>query len=227
MEERLRGRGLDEVPIHVVHNWADGAALQSRPFVRDGRLKVFYSGNMGLAHDFESVVSVIQDLDDGFLFRFSGAGPQRAAVAGGLHNVAFCEFRGYHGRDALEAAFAENDVGLVTQRAETVGTLVPSKVYGILAAGRGVLYVGPAHSTVARIIAEHGVGWQVANGDTVGLKRLLWQLRLNSQMVEETGKRARIVFEREFDKMGQVEKILRIIDGETVGADCSAPDASG
>ena len=62
------------------------------------------------------------------------------------------------------------------------------------------------------------------NGDTAGLKRLLWQLRLNPQMVEETGRRARVVFEREFDKKGQVEKILRIIGG---GANGSAPDVVG
>ena len=224
MEERLRRRGLGAVPIHVVHNWADGATLQPRAFCRDGRLKVFYSGNMGLAHDFATVLPVLQDLDAGFLFRFSGGGPQRAEVEGAVAGLGFCEFRGYHGRNDLAEAFGENDVGLVTQRAETIGTVVPSKVYGILAAGRGVLFVGPRESTVGRIIAEYGGGWQVPNGDTAGLKRLLWQLRLNPQMVEETGRRARVVFEREFDKKGQVEKILRIIGG---GANGSAPDVVG
>lgn len=216
MAERLRRRGLGQVPIHVVHNWADGATLRARPFVRDGRLKVFYSGNMGLAHDFETVVSVLAELDATFHFRFSGAGPRRADVERDLRGVGYCEFRGYYTREELEGAFSESDVGLVTQRAETIGTVVPSKVYGILAAGRGVVYVGPRESTVGRIISEHGVGWQVANGDTAGLKRLLWQLRLNPQMVEETGHRAREVFEREFDKKGQVEKILRIISGGAV-----------
>ena len=223
MEARLRRRGLGAVPIHVVHNWADGTTLQPRAFCRDGRLKVFYSGNMGLAHDFATVLPVLRDLDAGFLFRFSGGGPRRAEVEGAVVGLEFCEFRGYHGRNDLAEAFGENDVGLVTQRAETMGTVVPSKVYGILAAGRGVLYVGPRESTVGRVIAEYGVGWQVANGDTAGLKRLLWQLRLNPQIVEETGRRARVVFEREFDKKGQVEKILRIIGG---GADGSPPDVA-
>jgi glycosyltransferase involved in cell wall biosynthesis len=198
----------------VIHNWADGDAIKPFPFARDGRLKVFYSGNMGLAHDFETVIPALIELDSGFRFRFSGGGPQRNAVSKALASFDHCEFEGYHERSDLGEVFGANDVGLVTQRAETVGTLVPSKFYGILAAGRGVLYVGPRDSTIGAAISEYGIGWQVANGDVDGLKRLLWQLRLEPEMVEETGRRARVVFERNFSKVGQVNKILRILQGE-------------
>lgn len=211
MEERLRRRGLGDVPIHVVHNWADGGAIRALPFLRDGLLKVFYSGNMGLAHDFETVIGALGLLGEGFLFRFSGGGPRRVWLESALAGLGFCEFRGYWGRGELEAAFGASDVGLVTQRAETIGTVVPSKVYGILAAGRGVIYVGPGESTVGRMIAEFGVGWQVRNGDGAGLALLLRELLARPEMVEETGRRARAVFEREFEKRGQVEKILGII----------------
>ncbi len=214
MAERLERRVHGTTPIYVVHNWADGETLRPRPFVRDRRLKVFYSGNLGLAHDFETVTPAIRALNEGFLFRFSGGGPQKAAVARELAGLPWCEFQGYHRREELGAAFGENDIGLVTQRAATVGTLVPSKVYGVMAAGRGVLYVGPAGSTVGQILAEHGVGWRVDNGDVGGLRQLLERLRANPDEVEATGQRARAVFEREFDKPGQVAKIWRILRGE-------------
>lgn len=213
MAERLRRRNIGNVPIHVVHNWADGEAIRQRPFDRDGRLKVFYSGNMGRAHEFETLVAAVRDLDSGFCFRFSGGGPGRQSVNEALGDLEFCEFRGYYEREVLDDVFGGNDVGLVTQRAETIGTLVPSKVYGILAAGRGVLFIGPRESTVGRIILEFGVGWQVSNGDVDGLKRLLWQLRLRPETVEQTGHRARRVFEREFEKKAQVARILQIING--------------
>ena len=213
MEERLRRRGLAHTPIFVVHNWADGETMRPREFARDGVLKIFYSGNMGLAHDFETVVPVARALGDGFLFRFSGAGPRRAEVESALGDLAWCRFQGYHRREELEAAFGENDIGLVTQQAATVGTVVPSKAYGVMAAGRGVLYVGPARSTVGRMIGEHGVGWQVENGDMAGLRSLLERLRARPDEVEETGRRARAVFEREFERRGQVEKIWGILAG--------------
>ncbi len=217
MEERLRRRSIGCVPIYVVQNWADGAMIMPQEFRRDGLLKVFYSGNMGLGHDFGTVVDAVNGLDGRFFFSFSGGGVQWNSVAFRLRNTGLCEFRGYHERHALNAIFGVHDVGLVTQRAETVGTIVPSKVYGILAAGRGVLYIGPPDSTVGRVISEYGVGWQVSNGDVVGLRELLFKLQANPEMVETVGRRAREVFLLHFDRIPQVEKILSIVYGNVRG----------
>jgi glycosyltransferase involved in cell wall biosynthesis len=114
----------------------------------------------------------------------------------GFANV---EFAGYAPREELGAALGACDVGLVTQKAETVGTVVPSKAYGIWAAGRWVVFVGPRAGTIGRVIAEHGIGWQVDNGDARGLAGLLSWLQENPAEVEAVGRRAREVFEREFD----------------------------
>lgn len=212
MQERLQRRGIGSTPVFIVHNWADGTAIPACPFTQDGRLKVFYSGNMGLAHDFETVVPAIRELgaSDGFLFRFSGGGPRRAEVEGACASLPACEFAGYHAREGLAEAFAANDIGLVTQRADTSGTVVPSKVYGILAAGRGVLYVGPRQSTIGQLLEQHGVGWRIDNGDSAGLRDMLRYLQANRNLVEETGHRARKVFEQHFDRAGQVEKVLAV-----------------
>lgn len=218
MERRLRQRGIRATPITVVHNWADGEAICAQPFPGDGRLKVFYSGNMGLAHDFDTVLPVLEACGPDVLFRMSGGGPRRADLERACAGLPHCSFSGYHSRQDLERAFGENDVGLVTQRAETVGTVVPSKVYGILAAGRAVIYVGPSDSTVGQMIDEFQVGWRVPNGDSAGLAALLRRLHCDRNLVEVTGRRARAVFETHFEKTGQVEKILAFCG---VSTDCS------
>ena len=220
MEKRLRNRGICTTPVHVVHNWADGASIRPQSFAVDGALRIFYSGNMGLAHDFDTLLPVLRELgaDPGYAFRFSGGGPRREEVVRACAGLASCTFSGYHARESLEAAFGENDLGLVTQRAETVGTLVPSKVYGILAAGRAVIYVGPSDSTVGRLIDEFQVGWRISNGDSAGLAALLRRLRGDRRLVEETGRRARAVFEAHFEKAGQVAKILAVCG---ISTDCS------
>lgn len=215
MERRIRQRGIRATPITVVHNWADGAAIRPRPFVLDRTLKVFYSGNMGLAHDFDTVIPAVASLGSGIVFRFSGGGPRRADLERGCAGLPHCSFSGYHSRQDLDRAFGENDVGLVTQRAETVGTVVPSKVYGILAAGRAVIYVGPPDSTVGQMIDEFQVGWRVSNWDSEGLASLLRRLHGDRNLVEVTGRRARAVFEAHFEKTGQVEKILAVFGVST------------
>lgn len=223
MAERLIRRGVPAEKIVVAPNWADGAEIRPRPFVKDGRLKVLYSGNLGLAHDVETFRGAAEGLarrrrwfQNSFLFRFAGGGPQRKDLVQWAQEEGFAnvEFSGYAPRAALGDSLGACDVGLVTQKAETVGTVVPSKAYGIWAAGRGVLYVGPREGTIGRVIAEHGVGWQVDHGDARGLAGLLCWLAESPEVVEETGRRARTVFEREFDLPVGVRRVWRALGVE-------------
>ena len=58
-----------------------------------------------------------------------------------IRNVSFGP---YVPRDKLGASLAEGHIGLVTQNPATLGAVVPSKTYGLMAAGRPVLFIGPA-----------------------------------------------------------------------------------
>ena len=88
----------------------------------------------------------------------------RSSVAAeGIRNA---EFRSYARRSELSRSLAEGHVGLVTQIPETKGAVVPSKSYGIMAAGRPVLYVGPQGATPASLIERHECGWRIEPGDT-------------------------------------------------------------
>jgi colanic acid biosynthesis glycosyl transferase WcaI len=88
---------------------------------------------------------------------------------------------------------------------------VPSKTYGIMAAGRPVLYIGPLGATPARILERHGSGWRVEPGDTAGLVCLLQRLQLDRRLVLEAGARARRAFEKYYDKPIGVARILSIL----------------
>jgi hypothetical protein len=82
---------------------------------------------------------------------------------------------------------------------ETQGSIVPSKIYGIMAAGRPLLYIGPDGSTPARHIQDFGCGWRIRPGDVDGLVQLLHHLNLNRDLLVEAGARGRAAFERNFD----------------------------
>src|ERR1019366_2243801 len=59
---------------------------------------------------------------------------------------------------------------------KTLGSVVPSKTYGLMAAGRPILFIGPRHATPARIIAGFHCGWQVDPGDSEDVVALLERL---------------------------------------------------
>ena len=221
MAERLVRRGVPASRITVCHNWADGRTLRPRPLVRDGKLKVLYSGNFGLAHDFETVVEALAALgsDPGFSFLFSGGGPRAAELKKICEERGYssCRFQDFQPREALDKLLGWCDAGLVTQKDGTQGTVVPSKTYGLMAAGRAIVYVGPADATPAIVLAEHAAGWRVGNGDSQGLVALLRRLRDHPADYEQAGRRARAAFDREYDRPVGVRRVMAAIGLEPTG----------
>jgi glycosyltransferase involved in cell wall biosynthesis len=89
--------------------------------------------------------------------------------------------------------------------------MVPSKFYGIAAAGRPTLFVGDPDGEIPRILSRHGIGVTVMPGDTEGLVAALLDMKLNPEKRLAMGARARKVFEADYDKpvaMARWESVL-------------------
>lgn len=214
MKARLIARDIPEHKIHVAENWADGREITPLPFP-EGPLAVHYSGNFGLTHDFETIAGVIQRFanDPRFQFVFAGGGARRKSMEALCRErgIANALFRPYVSRAELSASLAEGHLGLVTQLPETCGSIVPSKTYGIIAAGRPVLYIGPREATPARMIERYRCGWQVDPGDTAALASLLETLSSQPHLVHEAGARSRQAFEQYHDRPMSAARIVRIL----------------
>jgi putative colanic acid biosynthesis glycosyltransferase WcaI len=214
MKARLVARGIPEHKVFVVENWADGREIVPAPF-EEGPLVVHYSGTFGLAHEQHTIAEAMRQLrsDNRFRFVFAGGGARRVRLeefcwAEGIRNS---EFRSYASRSELGRSLAEGHVGLVTQIPETAGAIVPSKTYGIMAAGRPMLYVGPQGATPARVLERHGCGWRIEPGDVAGMVQLLKRLEQDRDLVREAGARARRAFEKYYDRPMGVMRILSIL----------------
>ena len=101
------------------------------------------------------------------LFLIIGGGPGERAVREeasrlGLRNMRFLPSQP---AESLSESLGAGDLHLVTMREGTSGLVVPSKFYGVLAAARPCLFVGPADSEVALTIQGGGLGEVVAPGD--------------------------------------------------------------
>lgn len=215
MRRRLINRGIPADKIHVSENWADGEAIQPLPFPDNGKLNILYSGNLGLGHDVETISAAMLELrgDPGFHFTFAGGGARRADLEAHCetNKITNVSYRPYCAKEKLGESLAQGDLGLVTQNPSCTGSMVPSKVYGILAAGRPLLYIGPRDSTAANLINRFDCGWQIDCGDSRGLSDLLRHLAANPSEIAEAGARAREAFVQHYNISTGIARICSIL----------------
>jgi colanic acid biosynthesis glycosyl transferase WcaI len=228
---RLVALGARNAVTVAIHNWADGDAI--RPFGREesrfrrergwtGRFVVLYSGNLGIAHDFGTLLDAAEALrgDGTTLFAFCGGGPRMAEVRvaaerRGLKNV---EFHPAVERAELGDLLGAGDVHAVTLAHGTPGLLVPSKLYGSLAAGRPVLYVGPEEGEAYGVVHEGRCGACHPLDDADGVVRSLVRWRDDVSAREEDGRRGRLLFEARFTKAGQTAKLVSALESLAAAA---------
>lgn len=208
-----RAGGLAE-RIHVIPNWADMDAIRpvaasDNPLRREwnlvGQFVVCYSGNMGRVHEFGTILDVAQLLmksAEPIVMLFIGGGAQRRMIEDevrirGLLNV---QFRPYQDRADLSFSLGVGDVHLVSQRPEVEGYVFPSKLYGILAAGRPVVFIGDPYGEVSTLVAREGIGVAVRQGDAQALADQLRRLAGNAALCEAMGARARALLCERYDK---------------------------
>ena len=214
MKALLISHGVPAGKIHVCENWADGQEITPLPF-SDGPLTIHYSGNLGLAHDTETIRTGMLHFrgHSNIRFIFDGSGSRRPPLEAFCreHDIRNVTFRPYSDRSQLSRNLAKGHLGLVTQLPQTLGCTVPSKTYGIMAAGRPLLYIGPKAATPARHIETYRCGWQIDPGDVSGLISLLHQLLKDRSAICELGRRAREAFEANFERQIGFDRIRRVL----------------
>jgi glycosyltransferase involved in cell wall biosynthesis len=205
--------GLLPECLKVIPNWADVdalavsaddvAALRAKWGVQ-GRKVVMYSGNLGRAHTFDEVLAVAERWKNkkDTIFLCIGAGQawdqvKKQVLERGLDNVVL---KPYQDRTSLGVSLSIGDVHLITQKPETLGLIVPSKLYGVMAVGRPVVYVGPKESEVALTLKDCKAGLTVAPGDVDGLERALAAYLDNPDMASSAGMAGRAYAKREFSR---------------------------
>jgi colanic acid biosynthesis glycosyl transferase WcaI len=203
MRERLLARGIAADHIRVIPNWADPQAIvpipkddsQSRRRLNlQASFVIGYSGNFGRAHEFHTLLDAARHLRDARVaFVMTGGGARssefRAAVA--REDLSNFHFQGYQPVALLSDSLAAADVHLVSLLPTLEGLIVPSKVYGILAAGRPVVFIGDTHGEVAKLLREHDCGISVAPGAGRQLADELRALQAHPERVLALGANAR------------------------------------
>jgi glycosyltransferase involved in cell wall biosynthesis len=174
LEQRKEAAGK----VQRIANWADLDEIQSLPVQENAFRKeqgwernrvLMYSGNLGSAHEADTMLELIALLHaDVPTLRFVLVGdtPRHQAFAGlamkaGIHRITCFPSQS---RARLGEILGAADAHLVSQKPEADGFLVPSKFYGVMAAGRPVIFVGSRTCELGRTVVESQLGITVLPG---------------------------------------------------------------
>lgn len=217
MKRRLRDKGVPDERLHTIPVWNKKEEVypipdDENPLVDEVGLQdkfvVMYSGNAGLGHRFDEVLAAMTHFDGhpDISFLFVGSGPRKEEITAFAEEHALSNFQylPYFPREQIKYSLSLADVHLLTLYNDMAGVAVPGKLYGILAAGKPVLMLGPEASDSGETILEHDVGMVVDPRDEVDAStrfiEAVEMLYENEKRRREMGTRGREVFLDHFEQ---------------------------
>lgn len=230
MAKRLRDEGIPSDRITIIENWADGDAIhpisrQDNPLAQEwglgGKFVMGYSGNMGHVHEFKTMIDAAEKLRhvDEIAFVFIGDGIARRwleseVVRRALTNV---QFHPYQAADRLQWSLSVPDVHFVSLRPTLEGLIVPSKFYGIAAAGRPIIHIGDPDGEIARILERERCGWSFCVGEVDALAACILRLARGEREVIDAGLCARRAFDRKYSRLHALDSWRLLLESASTG----------
>jgi glycosyltransferase involved in cell wall biosynthesis len=177
---------------------------------------VGYSGNMGRGHDFQTIVSAAAALKEQkeIAFVFIGAGHQLSSIEEqaktlSLHNIVV---QPYQPPFRLSESLSVPDVHLVSLMPALENFMVPSKFYGVAAAGRPTIYIGDATGEIPTILKDADCGDTVAVGDVDSLVECILRLQQSPEQAKRWARNAREALLNRFDRHHAIDLWCIVLD---------------
>jgi glycosyltransferase involved in cell wall biosynthesis len=110
----------------------------------------------------------------------------------------------YQEREVLPFSLTACDLSLVSVRENVDDVVAPSKVYGMLAAGRPIAAICPPGNYLEQMLLDGQCGKSFENGDAVGLAEFILNLAQHHDITNQFGCNARHYLEENFT----IEQVL-------------------
>jgi glycosyltransferase involved in cell wall biosynthesis len=224
MRERLEEKGAPADRLRVIPNWVDTRAITPQPRDNEWAEKhdlvepfvVMHSGNVGHAQDLDSLVraaTFLRDRDD-IRIVIAGFGARHAEMldlADRLEVRGMIRFLPYQKRSRLSLSLSTGDVHVVGLARGLAGYVVPSRLYGILAAGRPVIVAAEDSSETARLVREIGCGIVIPPARPDLVARTIREAASGGFDLDEMGRRGRAYVEDEADRVVAMERYRALV----------------
>ncbi len=213
MAEQVSTLGVKKERIRVINNWVDDRALSPIPprenplrqaWGLEDKFVVGYSGNLGRAHDIDTILSASAELvDRQIVFLCVGGGAQYDALKQMVEKRGLTQlfrFMPYQSETDLPYSLSVADVHWLSHKPEFEGLLFPSKFYGIAAVGRAIIAITSTQSELAKLVSQHQCGLVIEQGDGKSLALELKRLRDAPEVCSAMGARARDMLSARFTR---------------------------
>ena len=173
---------------------------------------LLHAGNLGFYGAWNTLVTAARKLsNEGVGLVFVGSGAQRPAVeaaAAGAENIRFLD---YFPSSKIPSVLAAADAHIVTIKRGLEGVVVPSKMYGILAAGKPVLAVAPKETDVVSLGIKQGFAVTADPDKPAELVNVVRGLMADVRKLRTMGEAARAAAPA-YDQTGELQEYLKLFD---------------
>jgi hypothetical protein len=190
MADRLRARHVPEHKLVVMPPWPHEEHIEAMepdasPFRAthglNGKFVIMYSGNHSPANPLTTLLDAAVRLkdDDSLRFLFVGGGSGKQEVESYIrqHRLTNAVSLPYQPLANLGSSLSAADVHVVSLGDDMVGIVHPCKIYGAMAVGRPIFYLGPQSSHIADLLEVNRFGWHIAHGDVNAAVRTIETVR--------------------------------------------------
>jgi colanic acid biosynthesis glycosyl transferase WcaI len=233
MRARIISKGVDPSKIFIVRNSVDVASAGSpspplnseviRAIRGNFGFVLLHAGNLGFYGAWDSLIAAARQLEnDNIGLVFVGDGAERARLeslaAGatpgaspGPTNVRFLPF--FPSAD-IPSVLAAPDAHIVTIKPGLQGVVAPSKMFGILAAGKPIIAVAPEDTDVATLGVRHGFALCANPSDSHALAAAVRQLASDPTRLAAMAAAASLAA-TQYSRAAEIQKLAFIISAAT------------
>lgn len=219
---------IDEKEIYPLPQDHEKVAEFKKKYGLENKFVIMYSGNIGLYYDLKHLIKVIKRFRKGMtmdgkrengvktpdgrevVFAFVGGGSvlQDLIAYKEKHHIENVVFIPYQDKEDLIYSLNAGDVHWCVNAKGIKGVSVPSKCYGIMAAGKPIIGVLEEGSEARLLIEETGCGYCCEPGDYKHVERHIhWFIsHAGSSEMEQMGKNGRRYLEEHLTKNVSVRR---------------------
>jgi putative colanic acid biosynthesis glycosyltransferase WcaI len=226
MRNRILAKGVDRSAVVIVRDGAQIAPSDApvppldpeviRAIRGNFRFVLLHAGNLGFYGAWETLLAGASALaDDGIGLVFVGDGAQRQRLESAATDIPNARFLPFFPGNKVPSVLAAADAHLITVKRGLEGVVVPSKMYGVLAAGKPIVAVAPRECDVVSLGEAQGFSVAADPDDPAAFAQLVRQLSKNPAKLETMSKSA-LAAAPHYDRDSELHKLMKIIE-DTVG----------
>jgi len=222
MRARIIGKGVDPARVLIVRDGTEILPPHSPVQAPDPEVVrairgsfsfvLVHAGNLGFYGAWNTLVMAARGLaNDGVGLVFVGDGAQRVQIeasAAGASNIRFLEF---FPANKIPSVLAAADAHVITVKRGLEGVVVPSKMYGILAAGKPIVAVAPKETDAVSLGVSRGFAVAADPDHATEVVSAVRALACDPTKLKAMGEAARAAAP-DYDRVKELQKFVEIID---------------